>query len=116
MPLFFKKFQEKFPNLSGAHALFYGMKIKTRQGVYSYFVFCGSLGGACSTLAKPKLAKTAFSTSFDNLAFSFKVVTAFSRPWPIFSPLKANQAPDFSTTLRSAARSKRSPSLEIPWP
>ena len=48
--------------------------------------------------------------------FSFRYCFAFSRPWPILSPLYAYHAPDLLTTPLSAARSKISPSLEIPFP
>ena len=50
------------------------------------------------------------------LWFCSKYIFAFSLPWPIFSPLYAYQAPDFSTTSALEPKSINSPDLLIPLP
>ena len=47
---------------------------------------------------------------------SLRYILAFSLPWPIFSPLYAYHAPLFTTTPILDAKSKISPSLDIPLP
>ena len=54
--------------------------------------------------------------SYTHLDVYKRQVLAFSRPWPIFSPLYAYHAPLFSTMSFSTAKSSTSPSREIPLP
>src|SRR5205823_4510539 len=42
--------------------------------------------------------------------------TAFSRPWPIRSPLRAKWLPDFSTRFKLVPRSSTSPARLMPVP
>src|SRR5579883_2025244 len=66
--------------------------------------------------ASPAFSRTEASIRSRTAGFSFRNRRALSRPCPNLSPAKLNQEPDFSTTPCSAAKSKRSPSREIPSP
>ena len=72
---------------------------------------CSSAAGTATGARRtPNFSKSCPSTCWRTSGCSRRNVFAFSRPWPMRSPPKENQAPLFSTMFCSAARSRRSPS------
>src|SRR5450830_454495 len=86
------------------------------EPVHSASAAAAGLVSAGGSRAMPRLSRTLFSISRARSGFSRRNSRALSRPWPIFSPLWAYQAPDFSMILAVTPMSMISPWRLMPSP